>query len=114
MSIISKGLLFQPIDKYTLSLTLEDDSKTGQLVLQTPVGSYEMRQKNSSNPIMVLQAKGRDLSQVKDREIAGSGQTGFTIVGQCDETMELLVTRTSSIDQSKPRGKWHEKFAKTR
>jgi hypothetical protein len=92
---------------YRLSL---QSSESGVAVLVTPEKRYALRQKNTSNALMVLapsQAPSSSPGLVP----------GLEVVATVHDTVELVPESGSTKDSSSSagtRGKWHEKFSKGR
>ncbi|KAH8173469.1 sister chromatid cohesion protein dcc1 domain-containing protein [Sarocladium implicatum] len=88
-------------------LTLE--SSDDAAILKTPDKTYALRQKNTSNALILLRPGGR------------SGD-GLETVGTVHETVELEAVPDRSVDggsagsarHTGSKGKWHEKFGKGR
>lgn len=68
-----------------------------------------MRQKNSSNPIMILQPSMTMPSEQEDVD-AFISQPTMTIISKIGDTIELILMS----DQPTKKSKWAEKFSKTR
>lgn len=91
-----------------LSLTLESSDDVA--VLRTPDKTYAMRQKNTSNALILLKP--------------GGANGGIEAAGTVHETVELdaVTDRTQGGSDSVPggmrhtgsKGKWHERFGKGR
>ncbi|RDA82387.1 hypothetical protein CP532_4406 [Ophiocordyceps camponoti-leonardi (nom. inval.)] len=89
----------------TPALTLDDDPNSPSAVLRTPDRTYALRQKNTSNALMVLSPSSDD--------------SGMAIVATLHEVVELDVlpstpVHTGSLSHTGSKGKWHEKFGKNR
>jgi len=75
-------------------------------VLKTPTQSWGLRQKNTSNALILLQAEaGAFSSEIPAQRLK--------TISTLHDTIEL-VTEPSAQAASAARGKWHEKFAKGR
>ena len=73
-----------------------------------------MRQKNTSNPIMVLKSSRTAPTQADDAASFVS-EPSVTSVAKIDDTIELVLQETEGVAKAPPKvNKWHEKFAKTR
>jgi len=68
-----------------------------------------MRQKNTSNPIMILQPSSTFPSE-EDEVDTFISQPSITIISKIGDTIELI----SVTDQPVKKSKWAEKFSKTR
>lgn len=80
-------------------------------MLSTGTKSYQIRQKNTSNPIMVLQTSTTQPSPVDDAATFVPVPC-VTSIAAIEDTLELVPLE----DERAPAktNKWHEKFAKTR
>ncbi|KAK2605803.1 hypothetical protein QQS21_003757 [Conoideocrella luteorostrata] len=88
-----------------LTLESSDDSA----ILRTPDKAYHLRQKNTSNALLLLSPKSSPDSA--DQELA--------IISTIHETVELdvmpeLPVRADKLADTGSRGKWHEMFGKGR
>ncbi|KAL6872810.1 hypothetical protein J3F83DRAFT_731076 [Trichoderma novae-zelandiae] len=88
-------------------LTLES-SETSAL-LKTPDRTYSLRQKNTSNSVMLLSPSISPTSQ----------DQGIAAISTIHETVELelvpqAVATGGPLKNTGSRGKWHEKFGKGR
>ena len=71
-----------------------------------------MRQKNSSNPIMILQPSTTSPTEEDDAD-RFIPQPSVTVISKIDDTIELILLEDQPKAAPKV-NKWHEKFAKTR
>jgi hypothetical protein len=111
------------------SLTLHP-SETAAL-LKTPSKTYSLRQKNTSNALILLSPhrglllSENDRSSTDDNDgeggngTSGAPHAGLTTIATVHETIELVpeadvAAGTAAVAAPKPRGKWHEKFGKGR
>ncbi|KAM4054559.1 sister chromatid cohesion protein dcc1 domain-containing protein [Hirsutella rhossiliensis] len=89
-------------------LTLDSSSDTSA-VLRTPGNSYVLRQKNTSNALILLSP-----------HLSSSSPTqGLLAIATIHETVELdavneAATNRAPLKDTGSRGKWHEKFGKNR
>ena len=92
------------------TLQLATSSTSSQALLKTPTATYELRQKNTSNPLMVLAP-----SNTGDGD-AVENVAGVSIIGKCEDTIELIEAKEGEkaevVTEGKKKGKWHEKFAR--
>lgn len=105
------------------SLTLHP-SPTAAL-LKTPSKTYSLRQKNTSNALILLKPYTTSLSsssssssglpnEENDR-VGGGGGGGLITIATVHETIELVPEADAAAEAApKARGKWHEKFARGR
>ncbi|EQK99413.1 hypothetical protein G6O67_005423 [Ophiocordyceps sinensis] len=89
-------------------LTLESSPDTSA-VLRTPGKSYAVRQKNTSNALILLSPQSS----------ATQGLSGLSAISTIHETVELdavieAATNKAPLKDTGSRGKWHEKFGKNR
>lgn len=84
-------------------------SSSAAALLRTPDGTktWSLRQKNTSNALILLRAD------------ASSGRDGAALhaVATLHETVELVPEQqqaTRAAAQAAPKGKWHERFGRTR
>lgn len=71
-----------------------------------------MRQKNSSNPIMILQPSTSQ-PEVGDDTETFIPQPSLSAISKIEDTIELILLEDQTKSAPKV-NKWHEKFAKTR
>lgn len=81
-------------------------------LLVTPTKSYSLRQKNTSNALILLQPHQPDAS-------SGSGpeQGGMAAISEIHDFVELDPVKADEKVAEKAsvaKGKWHERFGKTR
>ncbi|KAK0636664.1 hypothetical protein B0T17DRAFT_484942 [Bombardia bombarda] len=104
-------------------LTLQP-SPTAAL-LKTPNKTYSLRQKNTSNALMLLstaQMRSPDAGPTQDQQTGSSpGEPatgtvcGLRAIATVHETIDLVPeTEEAAAPAAVARGKWHEKFARTR
>lgn len=73
---------------------------------------YQMRQKNSSNPILILRPSTTAPAEDDNAENF-IPQPSITVISKIDDTIELILLEDQPNTAPKV-NKWHEKFAKTR
>lgn len=76
-------------------------------ILKSGSQSWALRQKNTSNALILLKPS---MTQTSTTEIP---ETGLKTVATIHDTIEL-VPESSSAPAPVARGKWHEKFARGR
>ncbi|KAJ2907315.1 uncharacterized protein MKZ38_003171 [Zalerion maritima] len=83
------------------------ESSPGSAIIKTPDGKqkYSMRQKNTSNALILLQPVQVDPS---------SSETEIRTIATVHETVELLLESSTEAPKVVAQGKWHEKFGKGR
>lgn len=92
-----------------LSLRLESSDTSA--VIKTPTKTYALRQKNTSNAMMLLSPTPPPLSS------DGPVEQGISIISTIKETVELETVPDKPADAPKAvagKGKWHEKFGRNR
>ncbi|EFX06145.1 hypothetical protein CMQ_4214 [Grosmannia clavigera kw1407] len=96
---------------------LHTDS-SGMARLRTAQGkTYALRQKNTSNALMLLSVRANAVDATDETALP---RPGVAIAATVHETVELLeVAAETTVPAPAPkvvpsRGKWHEKFGKTR
>ncbi|PHH51305.1 hypothetical protein CFIMG_005185RA [Ceratocystis fimbriata CBS 114723] len=109
------------------TLYLETSPTTGLAVLRSPEHIYTLRQRNTSNSIILTQptdhtVRNRSIdSDDQERDVSASPQKqGITAFATIHESIELIrqaSDKPSDKAAAKPAvsmGKWHERFGKTR
>jgi hypothetical protein len=71
-----------------------------------------MRQKNTSNPILILKPSSTGPTQADDAS-AFIPVPSVTTIAKIEDTIELILQEGEAKAQPKV-NKWHEKFAKSR
>lgn len=92
-----------------LSLRLESSDTSA--VIKTPTKTYALRQKNTSNAMMLLSPTPPPSSS------DGPVELGISIISTIKETVELDTVPDKAADAPKTmagKGKWHEKFGRNR
>ncbi|CAK7211775.1 hypothetical protein SCUCBS95973_001234 [Sporothrix curviconia] len=99
-------------------------STDGLARLRAAGKTYALRQKNTSNALVLLKTTGPaaagPASSGLDAESLGLSGPAVSAIGTVHETVELVEEKEpSSSEVPKPvvapaRGKWHEKFGRTR
>ncbi|KAK4465176.1 hypothetical protein QBC42DRAFT_261748 [Cladorrhinum samala] len=98
------------------TLTISPSSSSAVLHAPSIDKSYSLRQKNTSNALILL-------SPTTVTNFSSSPPGGITTIATVHETIELVPIATSTTPggekgteaaAQKPRGKWHEKFGKGR
>src|SRR5258706_8293720 len=92
------------------SATPVESAGASYALLCSPNKTYRIQQKNSSNPIMVLQPTSTNASE--------GGETipraSLCSIATIEDTLELLPQEDETVAVLTKANKWHEKFAKTR
>jgi len=100
----------------TLTITSSAPTETtpAYALLNTGTKTYQMRQKNTSNPIMIIQPSSTGPTEADDTTIF-IPQPSVCSIAKIEDTIELIVQETESAEKAAPKvNKWHEKFAKSR
>ncbi|KJZ80007.1 hypothetical protein HIM_00721 [Hirsutella minnesotensis 3608] len=102
---VSSSLTVAPASPRSLTLESSDSSA----VLKTPAHSYALRQKNTSNALLLL----------SPHSSPSSPEQGLSAISTLRETVELEVITQTPVTQAPlkdtgSRGKWHERFGKNR
>ncbi|CAG8972169.1 hypothetical protein HYALB_00007311 [Hymenoscyphus albidus] len=97
-----------------LSITSSPATETtpGYAILSSGDKKYQMRQKNTSNPIMLLEPSSTKPTDADDGETFIS-QPSVTAISKIEDTIELILQEGEAKAPPKV-NKWHEKFAKSR
>jgi sister chromatid cohesion protein DCC1 len=97
-----------------LSITSSQSTLTnpGYAILCSGDKKYQMRQKNTSNPIMVLQPSSTGPLQADDAATFIPAPS-VTTISKIEDTIELILQEGEAKVPAKV-NKWHEKFAKSR
>ncbi|KUJ06840.1 uncharacterized protein LY89DRAFT_743478 [Mollisia scopiformis] len=97
----------------TLTITSSKATETtsGYALLCHGDKKYQMRQKNTSNPIMIL-APSRTMPTESDDAETFISSPSVTTISKIEDTIELILQEAEV--KAAPKNKWHEKFAKSR
>ncbi|KAF8861701.1 hypothetical protein BDZ45DRAFT_740162 [Acephala macrosclerotiorum] len=98
----------------TLTITSSKATETtpGYALLCYGEKKYQMRQKNTSNPIMILQPS-RSMPTDSDNAETFIPVPSVTTISKIEDTIELILQEADAKAVPKV-NKWHEKFAKSR
>ncbi|KAG0652844.1 hypothetical protein D0Z07_0609 [Hyphodiscus hymeniophilus] len=98
----------------TITSSAPTATTPGYALLNTGSKKYQMRQKNTSNPIMVLKSSRTGPTQADDASTFIS-QPSVTSIAKIEDTIELVLQEADGKVNAVPKvNKWHEKFAKSR
>ncbi|PBP23518.1 sister chromatid cohesion protein Dcc1 [Diplocarpon rosae] len=92
-------------------LTITTSPTTGFALLSHGAQQYQMRQKNTSNPLLLLQPSSTGPTQGDDIDTFVP-RPSVTAVAKIEDTIELILQE--EIKKEVRLNKWHEKFAKSR
>ncbi|KAL2153661.1 hypothetical protein VTH82DRAFT_4816 [Thermothelomyces myriococcoides] len=102
--------LLESQDPPTLTL---HPSPTAAL-LKTPSSTYSLRQKNTSNALILLAPSSASSSETTDDGLL-PGAVGLDSIATLHETIELVPEESvTAASVPKAKGKWHEKFGRAR
>ncbi|EKD12382.1 sister chromatid cohesion protein Dcc1 [Drepanopeziza brunnea f. sp. 'multigermtubi' MB_m1] len=99
----------------TLTIT-SSTSAPSYAILTHGTNKYQMRQKNTSNPLLILQPSRTGPTPVDDADGFVS-QPSVTAVAKIEDTVELILQEEAGPGEKKKDAKvnkWHEKFARSR
>lgn len=98
----------------SISITSSPATSTtpGYALLCIGEKKYQMRQKNSSNPIMILQPSST-FPTPSDDASTHIPSPSVTAISKIEDTIELILQEGEAKAPAKV-NKWHEKFAKSR
>ncbi|KAL2164946.1 hypothetical protein VTH06DRAFT_242 [Thermothelomyces fergusii] len=103
--------LLESPDPPTLTL---HPSPTAAL-LKTPSRTYSLRQKNTSNALILLAPAAAAAADDDDDAALPPGTVGLDSIATLHETIELVPEEgDTAAPAPKARGKWHEKFGRGR
>lgn len=89
-----------------LSLTLESSPTAG--LLKTADKTYSLRQKNTSNALILLSVAEQQQDSTKFPE------AGLAAIATVHDTIELVAESRDTAPVPAAKGKWHERFGKSR
>jgi sister chromatid cohesion protein DCC1 len=73
-----------------------------------------MRQKNTSNPIMILKPSSTGPTATDD-PATYIPEPSVCSIARIEDTIELILQEPESVEKAPPKvNKWHQKFAKSR
>ncbi|KAL3420011.1 hypothetical protein PVAG01_08509 [Phlyctema vagabunda] len=105
-------------DPPALTIRAAADDAAGHALLCSADKTYQVRQKNTSNPIMILQPSSTDASSTEGEHLDALPIPSVCSIAAIQDTLELVVHDTSKSATAaavpKKVNKWHEKFAKGR
>jgi len=102
-----------PPTLYLKSATPSTPTGVAHALLSTPGKTYRIQQKNSSNPIMILQPAVSSTPQSNDSPFA-MPQYSVRTIATIEDTLELHAQDEDAAAAPPRVNKWHEKFASTR
>ncbi|TVY27294.1 hypothetical protein LHYA1_G003372 [Lachnellula hyalina] len=103
---------FDPVLLITITSSPATATTPGYAILCSGDKKYQMRQKNTSNPIMILQPSSTFPTEADDAA-SFIPVPSITAIAKIEDTIELIVQEAEAKAPPKV-NKWHEKFAKSR
>jgi sister chromatid cohesion protein DCC1 len=100
------------IRRITINSSPATATTPGYAILSAADKRYQMRQKNTSNPIMILQPSSTFPTEADDAATFIPAPS-VTTISKIEDTIELIVQEAETKAPPKV-NKWHEKFAKSR
>lgn len=102
-------------DTYSFMITSSPATATtpGYALLCNGDKKYQMRQKNTSNPLLILAPSSTGPTEADDPENFLSVPS-VTTVAKIEDTIELILQVEGEKKALPKVNKWHEKFAKSR
>ncbi|KAG9240237.1 hypothetical protein BJ878DRAFT_527340 [Calycina marina] len=100
----------------TLTITSSEATSTapGYALLNTGSKTYQLRQKSTSSPIIIVQPSTTGPTEADDLTTF-IPQPSLCTIAKVEDTIELIVQEPDVLAKAPPKvNKWHEKFAKSR
>ncbi|CZS96326.1 uncharacterized protein RAG0_05701 [Rhynchosporium agropyri] len=97
---------------FTIASSPSTLTAPGYALLCHGTKQYQMRQKNTSNPLLILQPSSTGPTVADDADTF-IPQPSVTAISKIEDTIELILEDEGKKKEVKV-NKWHEKFAKTR
>ncbi|KAH6662977.1 hypothetical protein B0J14DRAFT_281258 [Halenospora varia] len=97
---------------FTITSSAPTATTPGYAILCSGDKKYQMRQKNTSNPIMILQPSTTQPAEGDDPETFIPAPS-VSAISKIEDTIELILQEEQAKAPPKV-NKWHEKFAKGR
>jgi len=83
-------------------------------LLNTGTKAYQIRQKSTSSPLMIIQPSSTGPTETDDAA-AFIPQPSLCSIAKIEDTIELILQEPDGPTKAPPKvNKWHEKFAKSR
>jgi sister chromatid cohesion protein DCC1 len=99
---------------YLKSAALSSATAPAHAILCTPDTTYRIQQKNSSNPIMILEPYISTGTE-SDNTASNMPCNGIRTIATIEDTLELYRQESETAPPAPAKvNKWHEKFAKGR
>jgi hypothetical protein len=96
----------------TVTSSAATETTPGYAILSYGEKRYQMRQKNTSNPILVLKPSSTGPTEADDASTFIPAPS-ITAIAKIEDTIELILQEGEGKAPPKV-NKWHEKFAKSR
>ena len=101
-------------DLLTVTSSPSSSGAPGNALLNTGTKSYQMRQKNTSNPIMLLKPSSTGPTETDD-PATFIPESSVCTIAKIEDTIELILQDLETAERAPLKiNKWHEKFAKGR
>jgi sister chromatid cohesion protein DCC1 len=97
--------------RLTVTSSAATETTPGYAILCHGEKRYQMRQKNTSNPILILQPSSTGPTEADDASTF-IPVPSVTAIAKIEDTIELILQETNKAPPKV--NKWHEKFAKSR
>jgi sister chromatid cohesion protein DCC1 len=111
--LIGRPPLILP-SRLTITSFSPSPSAPAYALLSAGKKTYQMRQKNSSNPIMILKPSSTAPTPTDDPEIFIPAPSVCSIA-RIEDTIELIPQEPEKAEKAMSKvNKWHEKFAKSK
>ncbi|PMD62452.1 uncharacterized protein K444DRAFT_610504 [Hyaloscypha bicolor E] len=94
----------------TVTSSASTETTPGYAILSYGEKRYQMRQKNTSNPILVLKPSSTGPTEADDANMF-IPVPSVTAIAKIEDTIELILQEGKAPPKV---NKWHEKFAKSR
>jgi sister chromatid cohesion protein DCC1 len=101
--------------RFTITSSTPSETAPAYALLNTGAKTYQMRQKNTSNPIMIIQPSSTGPTEADDATTFIS-QPSICSIAKIEDTIELIAEEPEGGEKKAPPkvNKWHAKFAKSR
>ncbi|KAH8594540.1 hypothetical protein B0O99DRAFT_513764 [Bisporella sp. PMI_857] len=100
--------------RFTITSSVSTATTPGYALLNAGTKTYQIRQKSTSNPIMILQPS-TTCPTTADDSSTFIPRPSLCSIAKAEDTLELILEDPEAIKKGPPKvNKWHEKFAKSR
>jgi len=104
------------INYYRLTITSSapDVNAPAYALLNTGTKTYQIRQKSTSSPLMIIRPSSTGPTETDDAAMF-IPQPSLCSIAKIEDTIELILQEPDGPKKAPPKvNKWHEKFAKSR